>query len=81
MEDLEQRQHELDDATRISDDLKARLAESRKIDNELRAELIATKGDLEKLRSTDMQNARALEDAQELAERLLNKVSKNLVSF
>jgi structural maintenance of chromosome 3 (chondroitin sulfate proteoglycan 6) len=79
-EDLEQRQRELDDATRISDDLEARLAEARKVDNELRAELIANKGDLEKLRSTDMQNARALEDAQELAERLLNKVSNNLVS-
>lgn len=73
-EELEQLQHELDDATRVSDDIESRLAEVKKVDTELRAELISSKSDLEKLKSRDMKNSVELEKAQEGAERLLNKV-------
>ena len=80
-EDLEQLQQELDDATRISDDIEARLAEVKKVDAELRAELMAAKSDLEKLKSRDMKNSAELEKAQEAAERLLNKVSSGAWIF
>jgi structural maintenance of chromosome 3 (chondroitin sulfate proteoglycan 6) len=75
-EDLEQLKHELDDATRISDDIEARLAEAKKVNSELRAELSASKSDLEGLKSKDMKNAAELEKAHEEAERLLNKVRR-----
>jgi structural maintenance of chromosome 3 (chondroitin sulfate proteoglycan 6) len=75
-EDLEQLKHELDDATRISDDIEARLAEAKKVNSDLRAELSASKSDLEGLKSKDMKNAAELEKAHEEAERLLNKVRR-----
>lgn len=74
-EDLEQRQRELDDATRTADTIEQKLAEARKVEDELKAELIAAKGELEQLKNTDMENQRELENAQEQAERLLNKRS------
>ena len=79
-EHLEQLQRELDDASRISDDIESRLAEAKKVDTELRGELIAAKGDLEKLKSRDMNTTNELEKAQEAAERLLNKVSSFEIS-
>mmetsp|Transcript_10802 Transcript_10802/g.19558 ORF Transcript_10802/g.19558 Transcript_10802/m.19558 type:complete len:1083 (-) Transcript_10802:860-4108(-) len=77
-EDLEQLKHELDDATRISDDIESRLAEAKKVNSELRAELSASKSDLEGLKSKDMKNAAELEKAHEEAERLLNKRSMSV---
>ena len=51
------------------------------MDDELRAELISAKNELEKLRAQDEKNNRALEEAQEGSERLLNKVSNNLLEL
>ena len=80
-EDLVQLQQELEDAIRISDDIESRLSEARKVDNELRTELISAKGNLEKLKSDDMNKSRALEDAKQKNERLLSKVSTAVLQF
>jgi len=74
-EDLEQRQRELIDATKASEEIEAKLNEAKKEDGGLRSELIAEKNELEKLKLQDMNNQASLEKAQENAEKLLNKRS------
>jgi chromosome segregation ATPase len=74
-EDLEERQRERDEAARAIEDLEARLGEARTTEAELRKELLVAKNELEQLRGRDLQNVRALEDAQDKAERVLTKVS------
>lgn len=73
-EDLEERQRQLDDASRIKDDVETRLEESRAVEEELRGELITAKNELEQLKSQDNKNVKLLEEAQDKSERLLNKV-------
>jgi structural maintenance of chromosome 3 (chondroitin sulfate proteoglycan 6) len=71
--DLTERIHERDAASRIVDDIEARLIESRKVEAALRKELHLAKNELEALRGKDMNNAKALEEAQEKADRFLTK--------
>jgi structural maintenance of chromosome 3 (chondroitin sulfate proteoglycan 6) len=73
-EDLIIRQRELDDASRMADEIETRLAEVRQADEAFKAEMIEAKNQFEHLKSSDMKNSQALEDAQQKAEKLLNKV-------
>ena len=57
------------------EDLEARLEETRKVEAVLRKELLVAKNELEKLRGQDMENVKALEEAQDKSERFLTKVS------
>jgi hypothetical protein len=50
------------------------LAEARETEQELRIALHSAKNELEQLRSKDLQNAKALEEAQDKSDRLLTKV-------
>lgn len=77
-EDLELRQKELGDATRVADEIESRIAAVRKLDASLKAELIEAKNEFENLKSQDMKNSLALEQAQQQADKLLNKVSCSL---
>lgn len=74
-EDLKMRCRERVAAARAMEDVEARLDEARKVEADLRKELLAAKNELEQLRGQDLQNVRALEDAQDKAERVLTKVS------
>ena len=76
-EDLEQRQRELDDAIRVADEIGARLEDVRKTDASLKAEMIEAKNEFENLKSLDMKNSQALEQSQQQADKLLNKVSRS----
>jgi chromosome segregation ATPase len=78
-EDLEDKQRQLDDASRAKDDIESRLEAARAVEEELRGQLIAAKNELEQLKSKDMKNVKALEEAQEKSERLLNKVSSTTI--
>ena len=71
--ELTERIHERDAASRIMDDIEARLTEARKVESALRKELHAAKNELETLRGKDINNAKALEEAQEKADRFLTK--------
>ena len=71
--DLTEHIHERDAASRIMDDIEVRLSASRKVESTLRKELHAAKNDLEILRGKDMNNAKALEEAQDKADRFLTK--------
>jgi structural maintenance of chromosome 3 (chondroitin sulfate proteoglycan 6) len=71
--DLAERIHERDAASRIVDDIEARLLEARKVESSLRKELLVAKNELETLRGKDMNNAKALEEAQDKADRFLTK--------
>ena len=77
-EDLQQCERELTEATQAIAEIEQKLVDERAIVNRLRSDLIASKGDLEKLRAKDMANSRALEEAQEREERLMNKVNTKL---
>ena len=77
-DDLELRQKELDDATRVADEIESRLTAVRNEDVSLKAELIEAKNEFENLKSQDMKNSQALEQAQQQADKLLNKVSYSL---
>lgn len=77
----EQRKDELDDCerrlevqARVKENAEERLAAAREADETYRAELLAAKNELEQLKSQDAKNAKALDDAQQKAERLANKV-------
>ncbi len=74
-EDLEQCERELTEATQAIVEIEQKLIDDKAIVNRLRSDLIASKSELEKLRAKDMTNSRALEEAQEREERLMNKVS------
>jgi structural maintenance of chromosome 3 (chondroitin sulfate proteoglycan 6) len=73
-EELEDKQRELDAAMRLQEEVEAKLQEARRVDDEVRGEMVASKNEVERLKSLDMKNAKALEEAQDLTERLLNKV-------
>jgi DNA repair exonuclease SbcCD ATPase subunit len=75
-EDLEERERQLGNAVRAKDDIETRLEESRVVEEELRGELISAKNGLANLKSQDMNNFKALEEAQDKSERLLNKVRR-----
>ena len=77
-EDLQQCERELTEATQAIAEIEQKLVDERAIVNRLRSDLIASKGGLEKLRAKDMANSRALEEAQEREERLMNKVNTKL---
>ena len=77
-EDLQQFERELTEATQAITEIEQKLVDERAIVNRLRSDLIASKGGLEKLRAKDMANSRALEEAQEREERLMNKVNTKL---
>jgi len=74
-DDLAIRQRELDDASRVADEIDVRLEDVRQADATLKAEMIEAKNKFEHLKSLDMKNSEALEAAQQKAEKLLNKRS------
>lgn len=73
-EDLEDLERQLGDAAHMKDDIESRIEKARGVEEVLRGELIAAKNELEQLKSQDMKNVKALEEAQDKSERLLNKV-------
>lgn len=73
-EDLQDRRRQLDDAIRIRADVEGRIEACRQAEEQIRSELYASKNELEQLKSQDMKNAKALEEAQEKSERFFNKV-------
>jgi structural maintenance of chromosome 3 (chondroitin sulfate proteoglycan 6) len=73
--ELEEKRHELEVAARGLHGIEERLAEARKVEQDICAELVATKGQLEKLKGQDSTTKKALEEAQDKSERMLNKVS------
>ena len=75
---LRQKRVELEDALGFAADIERSLLNSRSTDSSLRAELNGAKTRFEQFRATDMKNTRALEEAHEKAERLLNKVSDDI---
>lgn len=75
MEDLKQLQQELDESIQVTDEIEEKTAEARKIDQNIRSELIIAKKKLEKLKSMDAKIRKTLEDAQKHSERLMNKRS------
>lgn len=75
-DDLEFRRRELEDAIRTADEIESRLADVRKADISIKAELIEAKNEFENLKLQDMKNSQALEQAQQEADKLLNKVNR-----
>lgn len=75
--DLAMRTRERDDAVLTKDEIEDRLEETRTVESNLRKELHVAKNEIEQLSGQDMQNAKALEDAQDKSERFLNKVSNS----
>lgn len=73
-EELDEKRLELESAERDLHDAEERLSKARKASEDVRAELIATKGTLEKLKSADSDNRKELEKAQDQTDELLNKV-------
>ena len=73
LEDLEQRQRELDDSIRVADDIEARLVEVRKIDIELNNQVLQHSNKIEQLKTEDVDITRRLRDADEKSDRLMNK--------
>jgi structural maintenance of chromosome 3 (chondroitin sulfate proteoglycan 6) len=73
-EDLLIRTRELEDAMRVFDDIEAKVSEVRLVEATLKNELIDAKNDFENLKLQDMKNSQALEQAQQQADKLLNKV-------
>jgi structural maintenance of chromosome 3 (chondroitin sulfate proteoglycan 6) len=73
-EDLELRTRELDDAVRVFDEIETKIAEVSLAEATLKSELIDAKNEFENLKLQDMNNSQALEQAQQQADKLLNKV-------
>jgi structural maintenance of chromosome 3 (chondroitin sulfate proteoglycan 6) len=71
--DFAERVHERDASARVLDDVETRLDEARQVEANLRKELLTAKSELEVLRGVDMNNAKALEEAQDQADRFLTK--------
>ena len=74
-EELEDRRRQLEIQTSVKEDIEKRVEEARQEEEKHRSDLIAAKNELEQLKSQDMKNMKALEDAQDKSDRLLNKVS------
>ena len=72
---LEEQERELDQATRIKEDLESRLEKARDDVQKLQESLVQAKNELEQLKTVDMKNRSNLEGANDKAERLLNKRS------
>ena len=73
-EDLEQLNRELDEAIQNADDVEQRVAEAKKLDENLYAELSEARKELDELRAKDVQILKELEDARKREEKLMNKV-------
>ena len=75
---LEERRLQSREAIRDADELESKLDEYREAEEELKAELIAAKNELERLKTVDNKNTRELDDAQRRAETLMGKKSLNI---
>jgi structural maintenance of chromosome 3 (chondroitin sulfate proteoglycan 6) len=76
--ELEERRLQSREAIRDADDLESKLDEIREGEEELKAELISAKNQLEKLKTADNKNTRDLDEAQRRAEQLMGKKSLNI---
>ena len=76
--ELEERRLQSREAIRDADDLESKLDEIRETEEDLKAELISAKNQLEKLKTADNKNTRDLDEAQRRAEQLMGKKSLNI---
>lgn len=74
-EDLEQVRREHAEAIQNAESVEERLSEAKRTDEELRAELMEGKKQLDAYKTKDVEIAKLLEDAQKREEKLMNKVS------
>lgn len=73
-DELAEKQHELEVAARALHGIDSRLAEARGAEEKVSHELSSTRGDLDKLKSTDAKTKKHLEEAHEKSEKMLTKV-------
>lgn len=79
---LQQKKSDLEDARQsLADTIKdlttsdEKVDEGRSVEEELKGELLTAKHELDKLKSQDMKNSKALDEANEKSEKLMSKVS------
>ncbi|CAB9512619.1 of chromosomes protein 3 [Seminavis robusta] len=70
---LQEKRRELDSATRVMNGVEERITEARQVVDNVRAEMVQSKNELERLKSHDAANKKSLETAQDEADRMLNK--------
>eukprot|EP00559_Dactyliosolen_fragilissimus_P001253 CAMPEP_0184864430 /NCGR_PEP_ID=MMETSP0580-20130426/14928_1 /TAXON_ID=1118495 /ORGANISM="Dactyliosolen fragilissimus" /LENGTH=1284 /DNA_ID=CAMNT_0027363219 /DNA_START=16 /DNA_END=3870 /DNA_ORIENTATION=- len=75
IETLEMRRRECNEANTAVKEIELKLAKAKKDDEALRSELVASKNELDKLRTKDTEMKKKLEEAQENEDVLMNKRS------
>jgi structural maintenance of chromosome 3 (chondroitin sulfate proteoglycan 6) len=73
--DLEDARQTLLDANKDLTAIDEKLEQGRSVEEELKGELLAAKQELDKLKSRDIKNSTALDEANEMSEKLMSKVS------
>lgn len=73
-EELDETERELDELKRLKDQIQSRYDQAREADEKLQEEEAKARNDLDQLRNDDLKYAKLFEEAQEMSERLLNKV-------
>lgn len=77
-QEAEERRQEMEAAATVKDELEGRLEDAREQQHDLKRDMVAAKTELEKYRSEDAKISRAIEEAQDQSDRLLNKVSNKI---